>query len=279
MLVQVKKIKSVLLRNKYDINEMKIKKNHVNLEYWKKKVNIGDGLAPVIIKWMLNRKKIDTDKETKKTTHLFTIGSILTEGIVPKNGVVWGSGIHCLSGIKKLGRYSDLCKLDIRAVRGPVTAQILKTCNYHVPSNYGDPGVLMPLIYQPKVEKNYDISVICHFSKQSSCIDEDYHQISVCTNDYKFFIDEICKSKIIISSSLHGIILSEAYGVPAIFWQDGMENELLKFYDWYYSTNRKDIKFAYKFQDALEMKPMVLPDLQNMRKTLIESFPYDLWKS
>ena len=41
------------------------------------------------------------------------------------------------------------------------------------------------------------------------------NQIDILTNDWKK-INQIYNSKLIISSSLHGIILAVAYGIPAI---------------------------------------------------------------
>ena len=85
-------------------------------------------------------------------------------------------------------------------------------------------------------------------------------------------------SKKVISSSLHGIILAESYGVPAVFLNEGLNDELFKFYDWYYSTNRNDIVIATNIKEALSLEPMKLPDLDDMRRTIIEAFPYDLWE-
>ena len=52
---------------------------------------------------------------------------------------------------------------------------------------------------------------------------------------------------------------------------------MLKYYDWYYSTGRKNVKMANIKEDILSMEPIDLPDLSLMRENLIESFPYDLW--
>lgn len=99
------------------------------------------------------------------------------------------------------------------------------------------------------------------------------------TTDYRKVIDQIVNSKKIISSSLHGIILAEAYGIPAVFLNSGMDNEKMKFFDWYLSTGRTEIKVANSLDEALHMKPMSLPNLNGMRMKLIRSFPYDLWEN
>ena len=56
-----------------------------------------------------------------------------------------------------------------------------------------------------------------------------------------------------------------------------MEEEIIKYFDWYYSTGRYNIKIASSLDEALSMEPMEIPDLELMRKSLIDSFPVDLW--
>lgn len=271
-------IREFILRNSVRLDKTKVKKNTVNLEYWQDAENVGDTLAPVIYHWMLKQKNI-TDKEIRKTIHLYTIGSILALTKYPSDAIVWGSGIHRFFGVAVSARFNKIRKLDIRAVRGPVTAYILESCGYKCPKVYGDPGILMPLIYKSKAKKvKGRISVIRHYKSIDNALPEGCHMISTKTSDYKFFIDEICSSELVISSSLHGIILAESYGIPAIFLQEDMDKELIKYYDWYYSTERKNIKFAYSIQEAMELEPMSLPEnLDEMRKNLINTFPVDLW--
>lgn len=136
------------------------------------------------------------------------------------------------------------------------------------------------MVYQPKSNpKDNTIGVIRHFKSVDSEVSDQLKKIDTRTTDYKNFIDQICNCSKVISSSLHGIILAESYGIPAVFLQENMDNELIKFYDWYYSTNRKNIKIAYSIEEAIEMQPMALPDLESMRKNLLEAFPYDLWEN
>ena len=42
------------------------------------------------------------------------------------------------------------------------------------------------------------------------------------------------KAKLVISSSLHGIILAETYGIPAILLMDKVTNNMFKYNDYYY---------------------------------------------
>ncbi|MDO4556419.1 MAG: hypothetical protein Q4B70_14965, partial [Lachnospiraceae bacterium] len=57
-----------------------------------------------------------------------------------------------------------------------------------------------------------------------------------------------------------------------------VDKALIKYYDWYYSTNRWSVKMARTIEEAMAMEPMDLPDLTEMRRNLIQAFPYDLWK-
>lgn len=81
----------------------------------------------------------------------------------------------------------------------------------------------------------------------------------------------------VYSSSLHGIILAESYGVPSVFLRQGMEEEMLKYYDWYFATGRYEVRSATSLAEAKETEPMKLPELEELREGLLQSFPYDLW--
>ena len=82
----------------------------------------------------------------------------------------------------------------------------------------------------------------------------------------------------VISGSLHGIILAEAYGVPVIFLRDREPDKDFKYNDYYASTNRDNYKYASSVEEAFTMQPETLPDnMCDLQRGLIESFPYDLW--
>ena len=83
-----------------------------------------------------------------------------------------------------------------------------------------------------------------------------------------------------ISSSLHGKIIAESYGVPAIMLEYTPCDDITKYKDWYYSTGRKLFPVAKDIDEALVLKPSILQReiLIKMQNDLIESFPVDLWK-
>lgn len=101
--------------------------------------------------------------------------------------------------------------------------------------------------------------------------------LSPVTTDYKSFINKILEAELVISSSLHGIILAEAYGVPAVMLGNVPINRF-KYYDWYYSTERYDFPVALSVNEALCTKPASLPDLSDMTKQVIKAFSEKLWR-
>lgn len=275
--MNLKSITNYITRNKYSINGEKSQKNIVNMEWWNQQANVGDFLATIVYGWMLAQRGIEPNTNIKQTKHLLTIGSILSMGRF--DATVWGSGIHVEKSVTAIFRQSSYRKYDIRSVRGPVTQFILNAAGYKCPSIFGDPAILMPLIYRPKdTKKKYDVSLIKHLSTVEPVISDNIHFINVKTEDYKEFIDEIVHSKKVISSSLHGIILAEAYGIPAIFLNEGMDNEIIKFFDWYLSTGRSNIQIARSVDEAVQLEPMKLPNLSQMQKNIMKAFPYDLWE-
>lgn len=282
--------KQMFLRNQYSIKGIKSRHKIVNVEYYPL-LNIGDTLGPIIVDWFLKKKNIDPDIKVSKTKHLMTVGSII--GFGSFDSTIWGSGILNKSIAKRLQVYSSIyhLKYDIRAVRGPLTRNVLQSTGFICPETFGDPAVLLPLIYNNHTKKKYNISVILHYRTQYSedasghykihiapdIIDKyQLHFIDPKTRDYKYFIDEIISSEYIISSSLHGIIIAETYGIPATFLNWGMDDQTFKYVDWYLSTGRA-FKFYTGIEEAIENKETSVPELSLMKNKLMDCFPYDLW--
>lgn len=248
------------------------------IEWWTHRINLGDYLSVPVAEYMLSLNGIDygkAKKNKKKYGHLFVIGSVI--GYKTFDSAIWGTGVLNLKQAANVHEQSAYRRYDIRAVRGPLTKRVLEAAGYKVPEVFGDPAILMPKIYSPSsVEKKYDVSVIFHFRYARQL--EDMHTISMETKDYQKVIDEIVASKRVISSSLHGIILAESYGIPAVLLCESKEEDLFKYYDYYYGTGRYNVRIAWSLEEALNTEPMELPqNLDALREGLIKSFPADLW--
>lgn len=147
---------------------------------------------------------------------LFSTGSILDWA--GENAVVWGSGFRepdSTTGSK-----------DIRAVRGRLSREKLTQCCENV--KVGDPALLLPLIL-PAADvapglrgRHHDVSVVPHFKdKELEAVkNATFNKIDIQTLDIEGFVAGILSSKFVLSSSLHGVVISHAYGVPAL-WVKG----------------------------------------------------------
>ena len=286
---KIQKFLEVVLRNHIVLNIINFPVQHkcVNLNWapictnkfyltWKSntdKQNLGDYLAVPIFEYMVKTKGIDINKKLSRTKHLYTIGSIILLG--HQDATIWGSGILYGEPNNFQWKRNKYRKLDIRCVRGPETLRRLTENNYDTSKCVmGDPGVLLPLMYKPKeFEQKRDYSVIVHMVKECDIP----NKIDILTNDWQATIDEIYNSKLIISSSLHGIILAESYGIPAILL-DKLEFDLFKYNDYYYSTGRYEYPVCKTIEEALNTTPAPLPDLKGLQENLIASFPTDLWE-
>lgn len=269
----------IVFRNNYSREGNKISNHVVNLEWYKDDLNLGDYLSKVVVNHMTSIKgiKLSDCSFDRKRKHLMAIGSLLG-GRGDFNATVWGSGIRNFSSVKGLALKRFYQKLDIRAVRGPFTKSALEQCGFRCPEVYGDPAVLMPCVYTPECKDRKGVVLIKHYlSSYDDLNDKDIVMLDIKTDDYKSFIDTVVSAEKVISSSLHGIILAETYGVPAVFLRSGIEAETIKFYDWYYSTERYNVRVAHSIDEALNAEPMPLPNLSQMRENLINVFPYDLW--
>ena len=235
--------------------------------------NLGDYLGRVIIKFLLDEKGIDINQSVSEKKHLFAVGSNIlgsdNKGNY-QNATIWGSGC-LLEPSRRAAFFQKLSRrrLDIRAVRGPLTRDVLIKLGHNCPEVYGDPAILMPLFYRPQnLIKKYEFTVIPQFYNER--LFREGHPglpiLSMNTNEYKTVIDRIVASGIVYTSSLHGIILAESYGVPSVFFRGLAKSIDFKYKDYYYSTGRYDVPLVDTYEDAQNIVPPPLPELDGLRK-------------
>lgn len=162
-----------------------------------------------------------------------TAGSILAH--VNRHCVVWGSGIILKDQVVKPARFL--------AVRGPQTRKRLLEQGYDVPEVYGDPGLLLPLHYKPEVSKKYKLGIVAHYNDYKTIKplyenEKDILLIDLMTNDIEATTDLFLQCERIVSSSLHGLIVAHAYGIPAVWVQfsDKPFGDGIKFRDYFESV-------------------------------------------
>jgi hypothetical protein len=205
-----------------------------------KNENYGDVLGRYLFEKISNKKVIFSIPNKWSYRDLFsqpiylTIGSILAN--VNKKCIVWGSGI--------ISENIHVNNAKYIAVRGPRTRSYLLNKGYHVPEVYGDPALLLPRYYKPKIIKKYTLGIIPHNYDYESVLKEYSHLenvkvISLKTNDVEKTTNEILACERVVSSSLHGVIVSHAYQIPAIWveFSDKLFGDGIKFIDYFESVN------------------------------------------
>ncbi len=171
--------------------------------------NWGDALSPVLCA-KLSGKPIKKMLWQHQHRYL-AIGSVL--GNANARAEVWGSGFVWPD--EKLTEPPQA----IHAVRGPRTRTRLLAQGIDCPEIYGDPALLFPYFYNPPVKIKYAVGVIPHFSdKGVDWIrrlppDPAVRLIDV-EGGIEKFVREVKSCELIVSSSLHGLICADAYGVP-----------------------------------------------------------------
>lgn len=198
--------------------------------------NWGDALSPILCAKLSGKPvKMMLWQHQKR---FLAIGSILENANA--RAQVWGSGFIWPDG--KL----DEAPGAVHAVRGPQTRAKLRAMGIDCPEIYGDPALLFPYFYDPVVEKKYEVGVIPHFSdKDTEWIKNLPRDPSVRIIDVESgieeFVREVKSCDLILSSSLHGLICADAYGVPNMWVK--LSNILyggnFKFRDYYESVGRE----------------------------------------
>lgn len=244
---------------------------HVSLFYWRPSTgnNFGDHLSKIIVGNILARHGRNLDDETGRTARLLAIGSIMH--FARDGDVIWGSGVN--------GKVAEdlftARRLDIRAVRGPLTAAFLRKRGFSVPDIYGDPGFLTARLFAGRFQRTSvkDHVFIPNLHDQTLSANME-NVVSPCRG-WNAVLDEVMKSRLVLASSLHGLIVAEAFGIPARYVRLSETETLFKYEDYFLGTGRENFTFARSIGEALEMGGMEPPRLDAER--LLSAFPLDLW--
>lgn len=179
----------------------------IPMRWWDHRRNFGDLLGPWLVEKMAGRP---VKWVPRHQPHYVTIGSIL--GHVQPSSVVWGTGSFGNEGktdVTNGNRYL--------ATRGPLTRARLEMFKQPCPRVYGDPALLVPEFHPAQDEKEYELGVILRWSerKRKRAFNvAGVRLIDLETDGIEATLDAITSCQRIISTSLHGLILADAYGIP-----------------------------------------------------------------
>ena len=230
--------------------------------------NFGDILTPWLIKRISGQSPLFVRPDAPVTKY-FVSGSIVEYS--RENCVIWGAGIMARSDHVS-------SKAMFLAVRGPLTRDVALASGAECPEVYGDPALLLPRFYQPQNARRQGIGIIPHFSDKPRLMghrfcSEDVRLIDI-QSPVESFIEQVCSCEFVISSSLHGIIVSHAYGIPAawIKFRDLPSGDDSKFLDYFMSIGRMCVEpLPAHFIDARPSQliehtflPLMCPDLERL---------------
>jgi pyruvyltransferase len=262
-------------------------KARVPVVYFDKRLNVGDAITPYLVRRLTGK---DTYRvHSNAGVHLLGVGSILHQA--KSRSLVWGSGLidpQWLPGREALEHARFL------ALRGRLTQRLLAANGANVSSSMlGDPALVMPLFYQPARRlRQYRIGLVPHYADLDSPVVRymaglpDVKLIDV-GQQPEPFIDALAECDVIVSSSLHGLILADCYRIPNrwVRFSNALIGGEFKFHDYYSTTDAPDtdvmtIRTRAEAGDCMATLPAqgrVAKYLSEPGR-LVATFPFDEFK-
>lgn len=223
----------------------------------------GDLLGAMIVAELAARRGIDLVRGP--TRRLLGAGSILE--LARAGDVVWGSGstgvpAPCDSGFSAV---------DVRAVRGPLSAAWLQDQGAVVPPVFGDPALLVAELWPANPRemcKRWDYTIVPNRYDARA-----FRRNAHAAMPQWPFVDirrRILGSQLVVTSSLTGLVVAEAYGIPTrLIRHDG--ESIFRFEDYYRGTGRERFEPAGDVRDAVRMGGET--PSQWTATALLEAFP------
>lgn len=196
--------------------------------------NYGDSLSP----WIVSRVfGVPVIHSSVNDADMVAVGSVLPFLPADFAGIVWGSGTM-------MQYQPPTPNADIRLLRGPVSEAVLQL-EKSVP--LGDPALLMPRFFDPP-GKRYKLGIMPHHSKISRIaaleLAEALGGSEVLYIDPSLPVEvvtlNIATCEALITESLHGVIVADAYGVAncRAHFAGGFASSDLKFLDYFTLVGR-----------------------------------------
>jgi pyruvyltransferase len=255
-------------------------------------INFGDELSKYLLEKISNETVEWVNPKQQNlfsrlfSSHILGIGSILHFGA--KNSLVWGSGLIETNSFAPDAKYF--------AVRGKYTRNELLKRGYKIPEVYGDPALLCPK-YFPIINNNpiNKIGIIPHYVEFDDVkiwfdkinISNEVILIDLRKNVLEV-LDEINSCSMIISSSLHGIIVPQSYNIPTlrINISDKIYGDDIKYKDYFSSVGIKEYDIMHFNKDNLtvnsileyfkinEKNKLINNDLEILQNNLLAVRPF-----
>ncbi|MGR0318713.1 polysaccharide pyruvyl transferase family protein [Agromyces sp. ZXT2-3] len=179
----------------------------VPAHWWDGHPNFGDDLTP----WLLPSYGVAPVHRVAGRARLAGVGSILEFLPEDFDGAIWGSGLM-------YGRPHPLPQAKVLAVRGHLTRELIGAGDDVA---LGDPGILVARL-APRPRPRWDVAIVPHghhrqhesFMALADAAGTRVHVVNVHQPAARV-VREIAAAEAVVTTSLHGLVTADAYGIPA----------------------------------------------------------------
>lgn len=213
--------------------------------------NFGDWLSKDVVEFVSNREVVWAPA---KQADLLAIGSVAMRiNKIPfyrlKPLYIWGTG----SFGRKLKPFRNL---QVTAARGKLSREILGAAD---DTPLGDPGLFAREIWSPAKTSRKVGLMLNEIEQEYASLIPDRFDILSPMGEPREVIRKLSGFDFIVSSSLHGLVIADSYGIPSRWLKIGLDD--FKFLD-YYSA----------FPGRKVLPPASLKDLQTFKEADVETF-------
>ena len=267
--------------------------------YYAKVPNMGDMLNKDIIEKCFGYRVVRNNYLTGKVSGIGSgLGNYTYEdekwknvlkavsGVLFPEVYIWGTGF-----VKYKDKDAHFYKRNIQicALRGELSKKrVEKILGHEINVPLGDAGILASCLLNEVPPKKYAVGIVAHYKEQENPI---FEQL---LNQFKnsTFIDvrdtplavtkKISQCEVIISSSLHGLIIADSLHVPNrhIVVTDNLLGDGFKFDDYYSAYGLKHLFTDMRKDTITSLEEVVenykIPDemVEEKKKAMLKAFPF-----
>ncbi len=253
------------------------------LFFWDGRANFGDELSRVVVEHVSGRKAQSCGPFKAR---LFAVGSILKHleyGVVKRRAGgplpwIWGSGFMSPMPVS----FAD--KVRVAAVRGEKTAEVLGVKDVPL----GDPGILTAEAMGPFKKGPSRIGIVPHWRTvddlKAHLGDTDEVLLIDPRGTPEDVVPLIASCDMVLSSSLHGLIVADSYGIPNHWIAPRKTHATPRFKFWDYASSigrhlgkpvEADEVVAF-LKAPIEVSMTYGEGIARSKAALVESFPAEL---
>ncbi len=249
--------------------------------YWSRsKPNFGDAMSPILVERLAGRPVVYADR---RHCDLVAMGSLLDRfrrRLFPPNIHVWGTGFIEPTRRRPGG-------FHYHPVRGRHSAALVTSPGLDV---YGDPGLLADLLWPRAVATapSAALGIVPHYEdradpKVAMIADRFRHAVIIDVfGAVEDVVRRIAGCDCVLSSSLHGLVVADAFGVPNAWLtlSDRIRGNGFKFRDYYsiYGLDADLSPLTAEQIDPQAVREIIdrydRPGIGEIKRRLIDAFPF-----